>query len=544
MPDNETDGRVVLFNSSAQKIVASPSMIVKGVEQAGVKIELAPHETKELLLRDLLGKDDVWSLTGSVTLRYSGLPHALQPTLLIENKRTGFLLSPTFNARHDQQTNQPTTWLFPHVAIAGSSDSSLRDDSRLRAFALLSNPNSSASVPQIVVYSGEGTSGESAGHGKQKSTSLPIAPLAPLETRLVDVSQFVDTELIPSSVSHFALGVTYDGAPGDLGITIFSTSAEKEVVLKSEGIILPSGVVESGFWDTANDIGVQPKVENASGEGAAARATLYYQSSFGVESYRLPVLQVPENGSAVLNLKQAIHSRIPDENGNVFPAGVTSGILTLAGVDGNGTASSEITAECNNECGQMSAASQAFEVAASNAMLRITDGATAIGAACTPVCAVPTNFRQVGNAINSNGNMIINYAWDSSTGKLTDLSNVTIGERVDYPAVNCGNFKFCWPSPPWALSALAAQPSIIDGSGAFGSFHDTHDANEFLKPYRAASFTAKQIYRYQTSCANGGNPVTLRGPMDIVRSVSQKPDGQWKYQITKDGNTISIDPLP
>lgn len=159
-------------------------------------------------------------------------------------------------------------------------------------------------------------------------------------------------------------------------------------------------------------------------------------------------------------------------------------------------------------------------------------------------CAVPVMFRQVGNATNSSGNMVINYVWGSSTGRVSDLSNVTIGERVDYPGVNCSNFKYCWPSPPWASSAVTDQPTIINVAGNLGGLNDTHESRAFRTPYRAASFTANQIYRYKTPCANGGNWVTIKGPLDIVRSISQKTDGRWKYTITKDGNTISIDPLP
>lgn len=161
------------------------------------------------------------------------------------------------------------------------------------------------------------------------------------------------------------------------------------------------------------------------------------------------------------------------------------------------------------------------------------------------VCPVPVNFRQVGGAQNVGGSMVLTYKWDSSTGKLTDLANVEIGERVDYPPNNCGGgLKYCWPSPPWALSAVSDNPTIINGPGTAGEFTDTHESKSFRTPYQAASFTATQVYRYRTPCANNGDWVTLKGPLDIVRSVSQKPDGQWKYTITKDGNSLSIDPLP
>ncbi|MCI0561163.1 MAG: Ig-like domain-containing protein, partial [Nitrososphaera sp.] len=158
-------------------------------------------------------------------------------------------------------------------------------------------------------------------------------------------------------------------------------------------------------------------------------------------------------------------------------------------------------------------------------------------------CPIPRNFRQDGNAQTSGMNMIINYKWDSSTGNLADLSNVTIGERVDYPTRNCGgNLKYCWPSPPWATNAVTDQPTIINLPGATpGVFNDTHESKTFITPYQAASFNATQVYRYRTSCAANNSWVTL-ATHTIERRVLQE-GGQWKYRITK-GNNIKTFNLP
>jgi hypothetical protein len=134
----------------------------------------------------------------------------------------------------------------------------------------------------------------------------------------------------------------------------------------------------------------------------------------------------------------------------------------------------------------------------------------------------------------------------SDERRLADLSNVTIGELVNYPATNCimsGENAYCWPSPPWQAigSPNPTDPSYGATTGKAG---DVQAANTFLKPYQAASFTATQIYRYQTPCANNGDWVILRGPMNIVRTVSQNQDGTWRYDITKDGHHAFVSPLP
>jgi hypothetical protein len=152
-------------------------------------------------------------------------------------------------------------------------------------------------------------------------------------------------------------------------------------------------------------------------------------------------------------------------------------------------------------------------------------------------CPVPINYRQ-DSASSSGENLVFGYKWDSSTGNLADLSNCEVGEHVAYPGSN----PYVWPKPPWDGST--PNPTIIWLGASRGALVDTHSTKPFVKPYRNARFTATQHYRYRTSCANGGNPVNLMGPIPITRTVSQKPDGTYKYEITKSGQTAKKDPLP
>lgn len=160
------------------------------------------------------------------------------------------------------------------------------------------------------------------------------------------------------------------------------------------------------------------------------------------------------------------------------------------------------------------------------------------GGSITAPCAVPVNYRQTVGRDNGGGILYFEYAWDSSTGNLADLSSCEVGEEVTYP----GSDPFVWPKPPWDGST--PNPTIIWLPGSDGALGDTHSTKPFVKPYKEASFTATQYYRYRTSCANSGNPVNLMGPISIARSVKKKQDGKFKYTITKSRKSASIDPLP
>lgn len=152
-------------------------------------------------------------------------------------------------------------------------------------------------------------------------------------------------------------------------------------------------------------------------------------------------------------------------------------------------------------------------------------------AGCTPARtgAVPTNLRQTAGNDAGGGVLHFEYAWDSSTGRLADLSDCEVGERVDYPG---------FENPPFSP---VANPTIIWLPGTNGAMQDNHGNSLLRKPYKNATLTATQYYRYRVS---GGTPVNLMGPIAIVREVIRKPDGNYKYRITKSGISAQIDPLP
>lgn len=166
-------------------------------------------------------------------------------------------------------------------------------------------------------------------------------------------------------------------------------------------------------------------------------------------------------------------------------------------------------------------------------------GGGGTGEESPPPCAVPTNFRQVGKFRHiGEGIISIKYKWDSSTGNLADLRSVEIGERVEYPSRD-SNFRFLWPSPPWSLRSRADNPTVISLSAAGGDFDDMHSSgNGWSKPYKEASFTATQIYRYRTSCSQNNAWIVLK-TFQIVRTV-HKVKGVWVYTITKGNISFSF----
>lgn len=324
--DKGTDGTVTLFNQSDQAIVVSPAMIVEGTETTLAVLSLASHETKKLSIRELVRRQGRESNEGSIALRYTGPDHALAPALLLANPDTGFSLVSAFNARHNKAESGQATWRFPDVFLSSDPRLGFKADERLTAYALLSNTSSSPLSPKLTAYAGsEG--------GKLQTVVLPVGPLRPLETRLINLSRFVASGLLPGNTPYISLSVSHQGVPGDLGLTVFSVGQAKDFVSRSEGLVRSGQVIDSTYWDISGDLVALLLVQNAGDVPVQSKATLYYQTPHGTASYSLPPIDVPVNGSRILNLKQIILAGAPDSAGNIIPASTTFGTLTLEVVD-------------------------------------------------------------------------------------------------------------------------------------------------------------------------------------------------------------------
>jgi hypothetical protein len=243
LPDGGTDGTITLFNAGGQSIVVSPAVALDGVEHAGEAVGIAPHETRRLQLSTLLAAAGQTPATrqGAVSLRWSGAPNALQPALLLSNAGTGFSLAPAFNAKHDLPAAAQTDWRFSDVLLRTDAALGFPLGGSLTAYALLSNGTRSPLAPHITAFAG-GAAGEAV-----TRVAVPAAPLAPLETRLVELSGAITAGMPVGSAAHVALEVSHTGAPGDLGITLFSIGQNRNFVFRSEGTVHPSKLLDSSY---------------------------------------------------------------------------------------------------------------------------------------------------------------------------------------------------------------------------------------------------------------------------------------------------------
>jgi hypothetical protein len=363
LADAGSDGNITLFNTSSQAIVVTPSITVQGATQAGGGINLASNATQTVSLRSLLAQVNRSSATmGSLTLNYTGPVHALQPALVLENNTTGFWITSAFHAHHSQSStsttpaitgtsttsatsstptpgHRATRWQFADLKLQWSGTTN-----PLHGYALLSNGTKTAMDVGLEAHFTSATAKD-----PMQRVQLPITTLGPLETKVVDLSQFVSNGTITGNPTRLGLVASHAGAPGDLAVTMFSTNPTSSLAFPAPGSVLSAAAVDIGYFHVANKKESPKAVRNPFSTAMQGQVILYYMTANGAGSYHFPVMQLAANSDQKIKLGQI--SRVPDARGLLAPKGTTSGIAVLVGVPVGSTSAAAAPQElCENSC--------------------------------------------------------------------------------------------------------------------------------------------------------------------------------------------------
>jgi hypothetical protein len=467
LPDADSDGSITLFNTSGQSLVVQSSTTANGVEKAQAPIALAPHSSEELSLRTLLsnvGSND--ASAGSITFHYTGVAHALQPSLVLSNLHTGFALMPNFNAGHRQQTQEQTSWLFPYVATALDKGVSYGSGDPVAVYALMSNASAQQITPQVTAYA--------ASKGKVHQALLPLPALGPRETRLVNLSQLA--QYLISESSRMALTMNHTGQPGELGISIFSITSAGRVIAEAQGLTSPAFGAGMSYWDVSDGHSLIQQIKSATGNSESTTATLYYQSQENTDSYALPMnLNVTGDQAKTIDFTQMIYTGALDSNGKRLPQGIKSGFVVLS--PANITSSTE-SPVCRTSCD-----TQTASVAQSNqnVVFGREDGAQPLcSGAPPPVCFTQLKYHSIlfGEAVhtfwyiqNPSTTQYIVDGGPSCSGDCGYLTAwVTAGVPTFYsssPTVSDSTSNGTWWGNPQATSAACVGAVAIWSYGYY-----------------------------------------------------------------------------
>jgi hypothetical protein len=169
---------------------------------------------------------------------------------------------------------------------------------------------------------------------------------------------------------------------------------------------------------------------------------------------------------------------------------------------------------------------------------------TADGSGPGDVVNVPTNFKISFAQDVGKGDLRFTETWQSSSGKLADLSACSVGETVTYNASKANPYP--WPAPFPAIAP--PNPTTGSASATLGVGTDDHDLEgntTFVQPFKNATLLATQNYWYSCSNYQSGAHQNLLGPLTITRQVEPDDSSKWMFTVSVTGvtTTAEIDPI-
>ncbi len=181
--------------------------------------------------------------------------------------------------------------------------------------------------------------------------------------------------------------------------------------------------------------------------------------------------------------------------------------------------------------------------------------------------AQPYNFRlgpytdntgtahPTGVGKDNNGQLHFHYVWNSTDGKLADLTSCVVYEHISLAGNSTGSYSidpsgtavYAPPNPPfgYTLVSIYDQPDPAKPnptSGTVGDIDDIQVRGAIVTPYVAASYTSTQDWQFNDSDTKQ-NRVELLGPITVTRNVSGSSTTPWVYTVSKSGSSNPY-PLP
>jgi hypothetical protein len=462
--EEHVSGRLVLLNTSEATINVHPSVMANRQQRPAGDVAVAAHQFRELDLKTLIEPGGAAPASqGMISLSYDGAVGAIYPALLFSNEQNGYSVTTQFTppmAHHGDGTDLPAAYKLPGVMV-NQQDARMgfRKDLQFTPYAVLGNTTQN---PVAVKLRADFDAMD--GTGLQHA-DLPLTPLGPRETHIVDFSQYLKSNLLPASIMDFTLEMSHPGIMGDVVFQVFSVDQSGNFVFGAEARGNASFRDDFNYWSTAGNNDTMLSVHNVSDEDLPVIVTIGFNE--GKASYRFAPVTVPRGGTVGMDLKIMIaQASKPDDNGNAMPAGATFGTLRIEAADGHlaerfmATASifDPVSGTCGGSC-------------------KICNVANDIELLGNPLAGAVSTSQQVTATVNwddgSNSDATLNSHFSSSAASIISVTNtpgVSGNGMATFSTVGSstitGNFTFTGgdPNNPPPECPTSCPPDVIQGT--------------------------------------------------------------------------------
>lgn len=331
LPNGSAAGYAVLTNQS-DKLLAAVLSISDAVGRASSQVvRLAPRSTQRFSVRDLLARAGFSGTFGGLTVSTDGAAGSLDTTSFVYDEIAGFgAILKMFDRdpltkleeRDFAKTGKWTT-RAPMLALSAPDPFlAFPAGTVLQPQLLVRNTTSKPLKASLRFNWRTGTA-----TGK---IAIPELILAPNETRRIDVQALQDAGTISAAANWASVIVTSAGDPDDLVIVASSYDKTLRYGAQTPFSDQLSVHMEGGEWQVDATHNSLIAAGNGSTAPIKADFTVFYNQ--GHERYTLERALGPEE-QMWIDMAQLIRNRVPDKDGKMLPADLTSGTYQLMEVN-------------------------------------------------------------------------------------------------------------------------------------------------------------------------------------------------------------------
>ncbi len=289
----------------------------QGREGHASDVLLAPRQTARIDLPAVIRKAGITGSYGGLCVRYPK-PAEVYPEQFAFDESSGFSALMKLFDHYSNDAPSLVTLRAPMIALS-TPDPALRlpSGTTLIPTVPLRNTTGSALAVRVVAnWRNDGASGQSV---------IPVAPIRPQETRVLDLSKLQTAGIIPQAATWTALAVSYQGQEGDLVALANSYDSLGKYGLQSPFSSQLAASWKGGIWRADTNMNSLIAVGNGGSKPTKARVGINYEGG----SYDLRSRSLAPGEQFWIDVGQIKQNQVPDARGRVFPITATSGTYEI-----------------------------------------------------------------------------------------------------------------------------------------------------------------------------------------------------------------------
>jgi hypothetical protein len=318
--DRETDAFVSIYNTSGQRVSATPILVIGRQPVRLAQVNLKEFEARTIKIPPMNGKFDGYPISAGITVEHDGPPGAVLAQGWATNVDRGFSTGFSFTStKCDCEPGEKRHLYGTGVPIGVSA---MMQGAIFNPLLILRN-TSQAPIKVVPTFN-------FMLDNLPKNVRLPSVTLAKQETRVTNLRQYQQTGLIPEVIDNGSIELEFESESGGLIAELASVSSTGFYTSQVPLVCSGKNALHMSYWRTDGDWDSMLQVENISKESKRAEITISYPGG-------LYIFEKPLKGgeSTMISIKELQQTQLPDGNGNVIPLSATTGGVNIWSKDAN-----------------------------------------------------------------------------------------------------------------------------------------------------------------------------------------------------------------